>query len=382
VAWPQSPQPAPQPAPSGGSSTSLSIPSLVAAASGILTFFFSFVRIFKIESGGEDAGWSVWTTGFAPGLFGVGTWIPLFALLAGAIALARSLVKGADSKRFAGFSLLQLQVVALAFAVLLWLGYLVSILAADGGELSTFDFKYGLGMLLLFLGLAGLAAGTVLGMVEAKKASGSSGHPSSGEAGPWQQSGQWQQPAPAPQAQPDPGQWQQQAPPPAQPDPGQWQQPAPPPDPAQWQQQQTDPGQWQQPAPVQPTWDQASGGGAAPGQWQPDPGAPAGPAPVWSQPPSDAPGGDWQAPGQPAASPTEPQPWDPGPAPPGPQPEPGPLQPQPAPPVDPGPAPAGGLYDPGTQVIPGPPPAPPTDDPGAQDPPDGPYPAPPRPNTP
>ncbi|MGI8937139.1 MAG: hypothetical protein ACR2JF_02775 [Iamia sp.] len=306
------------------------------AAAGILTFPFSFVRIAKVDVGpfGSDLGWSVWTVNNVnPGLFGIGTFIPLFALVAGGAALAASFAKGMSSKSFGGFSLLQVQQVAAVMAFLLWFGYLVGIVLGDA--------DMGLGLFLLFLGTAGVLAGTVLTTLDARKA----GAPAVGpppaappsDPGQWQQQQQQQQQQAA--AQPDQGQWQQQ-----QPDPGQWQQPA----------AQPDPGQWQQQSPPA-------------GQWQPDPAAP---------PPGSAPAG--------------PQPWNPpapAPAPPGPQPEPGPLDPQPAPPQPmPGPAPAGeqgggGLVDPGTQVIPGPPPAPP--EPESEAPSDGGgFPEPPPSNTP
>jgi hypothetical protein len=304
-----------------------------------LTFLFSFVQIIKADSDFSDVGYSVWTTD--PGFFGIGTWIPLFALLAAAAALARGFVKGLADKEVAGFGLLQVQLAAVAFAVLLWLGYMVNILLSD-------NVTFGLGAFLLFLGLAGVAAGTVLSVMDLKKGtttgiSTAPGGPPSGQWGPTpppDPSGQWPQPAPGQQPQPAPGQ-------------GQWPQPPapPPPDPG---------GQWPQPPP--PAWDPNAP--AAPGQWQPDPaGAPAPPQQAWSPSPG-GPEQAWQPPTPGASDPFAPQP-----APPGPVPEPGPLDPQPAPPIgpqpEPGPAPAGGgLFDPGTQVIPGPPPAPPSDQPG------------------
>ncbi|HEU5151673.1 MAG TPA: hypothetical protein VFU19_14320 [Iamia sp.] len=312
MAWPQSPQPAPPAA------TALPIGPIVTAGGAFLTLLFSFVQIVKSDSDFVDIGWSVWTT--QPGFFGVGTWIPLFALVAGAAALARAFAKGLGDKQVAGFGLLQVQLAATAFAVLLWFGYVVNILFSEGTSL-------GLGALLLFLGLAAVTAGTVLGVLDAKK-----GTTTTIGSGP--PSGQWGTPTgPAPQPQPQPGgQWPQPTPPPAPQQPGQW--PAP-----------GAPGAPVPPPPPQPPqqqgWDPHAS--AAPGQWQPDPGAP----PSWTPPPAP---GQWQQPGP-----------DPAPAPPGPSPEPGPLDPQPAPPVDPGGPPGGALIDPGTQVIPGPPPAPPSD---------------------
>ncbi len=332
MAWPHQAQTAPS------TSSSPPLGAIVTAAAGILTFPFSFVRIAKVGVGpfGSDLGWSVWTVNNVnPGLFGIGTFIPLFALVAGGAALAASFAKGMSSKSFGGFSLLQVQQVAAVMAFLLWFGYLVGIVLGDA--------DMGLGLFLLFLGTAGVLAGTVLTTLDARKA----GAPAVGpppaappsDPGQWQQQQQQQQQQAA--AQPDQGQWQQQA---AQPAPAQWQQPA----------AQPDQGQWQQQSPPA-------------GQWQPDPAAP---------PPGSAPAG--------------PQPWNPpapAPAPPGPQPEPGPLDPQPAPPQPmPGPAPAreqggGGLVDPGTPVIPGPPPAPP--EPESEAPSDGGgFPEPPPSNTP
>lgn len=364
MAWPQQPPPAQPPASPSGSGSNLSLPGLIAAVSGVLTFFFSFVRIFKVEEGGEDVGWSVWTTGFAPGLFGVGTWIPLFALAAGGIALARALVNGIDDKRIVGFSLLQLQLVCLLFSALVWFGYLVSIITTSDQlfEGIGIDYDYGLGILLLFIGLTGLAAGTVmdlLGIAPSLTTAGSPGAPPPQQPGPSPQTGQWQQPPAAASGQwqqaaapAEQGQWQQAA---APPDQGQWQQPAAPPDQDQWQQPPVPSHQspWPQPSPEQGQWEPPDPGrwqhaAPDPNQWQP-PGAQAMPEP---------PAGGTEA--------TGPLPPAPAPAPPGPQPEPGPLDPQPAPP-QPGPGP--GLHDSGTQVIPGPPPAPPTDPPAAPGPP-------------
>ncbi|WCO67450.1 hypothetical protein PO878_01795 [Iamia majanohamensis] len=340
MAWPQPAQPAP------AAKGAPPIGPIVTAAAGVLTFLFSFVQIYKIDAFGEEVGWSVWTTDFAPGLFGVGTWIPLFALLAGALALLRAFGgAGMAERRLAGFSLLQVQLVALVFAVLLWLGYLVSILLS-GDLFGETDTQLGLGMLLLFLGLAGGVAGTVLDLLPAKTGAAPATWPGQGAPqAPGTPQGQWPQPTPAPPS----GQWQPGA---DQADPGPWAQPTPAPPSGQWQAAPpADPGQWQQPAPP-----------PAPGQWEQ-------PAP----PPPPVPG-QWQPdPAAPAPGAADPQPWSPGPAPapapPGPQPEPGPLDPQPAPP-QPSPAPAtggGALIDPGTQVIPGPPPAPPSDDPAAAD---------------
>lgn len=330
MAWPQSPQPAPAPPRSSGSS--LPLGPLVTAAAGFLTFIFSFVQIAKVDD--FDTGWSVWTMGFPPGLFGVGTLIPFFALVAAAIALARAVAKGLADTQVLGFSLLQLQLVATFFAVVLWLGYLISVLTAGGGDFDV-DFAPGLGLLLLFLGLAGLVAGAVLSLMDQKRAT-TTGMASAPDGPP---SGQWGPPTgPPPHSapQPQPQQWPQPTPPPApQPDPAQWQQPAAPPPPPQWQQP----------------------GAPAPGQWQPDPaGGQPQPPPqqqTWGPPPG--PEQAWQPPAAPS------DPYQPQPAPPGPVPEPGPLDPQPAPPT--GPQPAGGaLIDPGTEVIPGPPPAPPAED--------------------
>ncbi len=352
MAWPQAPQPAPAPT-SPGAGAGLPLGALVTAGAAFLTFLFSFVQIVKADSDFVDIGWSVWTT--QPGFFGVGTWIPLFALIAGAAALARSFVPTLADKQVAGFGLLQVQLATTAAAVLLWLGYMVSILLSD-------DTAFGLGAFLLFLGLAGVVAGTVLGVMDLKKGTTSSIRSSQGPP-----SGQWPAPGtPAPS-----GQWPQPTPPPpgAGAQPHQWSpgQPAPggyPGTPA--------PGQYPgTPAPGAPApggypGAPAPGGPAAPGQWQPDPSAP--PPPSWNPPPGAGPQASWSAPA--ASDPGGPAPYPaPAPAPPGPSPEPGPLDPQPAPPIDPGPGPApapagggGGLFDPGTEVIPGPPPAPPAAD--------------------
>lgn len=309
MAWPQAPQPAPAP-PTAGSS--LPVGPIVTAAGAFLTFLASFVRIYKVEAGGEDVGWSVWTTDFTPGLFGVGTLIPFFALVAGAIALARAFAKGIDTKQLGGFTALQLQVVAAAFAVILWFGFLVSIVLADGGFAA--DIAPGLGMLLLFITLAAVVAGTVLSVLGTRQGTGAASGPPPA---------QWGAPAgPAPHSAPPAG--------------GQWPAPTPPPPPQpapqqQWPQPQPPPGQWQQPA--APAWDPNAP--AAPGQWQPGPGG----APA-QQPWTPSPGGPEQA-------------WQP-PAPGAPEQQP----PSPAPPA------GGGLFDPGTEVIPGPPPAPPAADPG------------------
>jgi len=309
----------------------------------VLTFLFSFVRIYKVDERGFDAGWSVWTTDFAPGLFGVGTLIPFLALVAGAAALARAFVPGLDRKEVGGFSLLQVQVVAALFAVVLWLGYLISIVFAGSGQLGT-DFKLGLGMLLLFLGLAGVVAGTVVSMAEDRKA-GAGPSPATGYAPPsgtWAaavappatEQPQWQQPAPE-QQQP---QWQQPAPEAQQP---QWQQPAPAPDQPQWQQPA--------PAPEQPQWQQPATAPEQQPQWQ----QPAPDQPQWQQPATEQP--QWPAPPPPAD-----QQWQP------PTPE---APPSAGESPAPGAPPGGGLFDPGTQVIPGPPPAPPAE--GSSDTPEG-----------
>ncbi|HEX7132112.1 MAG TPA: hypothetical protein VF228_06020 [Iamia sp.] len=275
MAWPQAPQPAPAPPAAAGSS--LPLGPIVTAAGGFLTFLFSFVQIVKADSEFSDTGFSVWTTD--PGFFGIGTWIPLFALLAGAAALARGFVKGLDDKQVAGFGILQVQLASVAFALLLWLGYMVNILLSD-------FVTFGLGAFLLFLGLAAVVAGTVLSVLDQSK--GTTTGISTSPGGPV--SGQWQAPAgpqPPPQQQ---GQWPQPTPPPApQPAPQQWQ-PQPPPGPAV---PPPPPQQWQQPA--------------APGQWQPDPAGPPPPPPPqqsWTPPPGPeqappppAPGGGLHDPG-------------------------------------------------------------------------------------
>lgn len=299
MAWPQAPQPAPAPSQSPGSS--LPLGPLVTAVAGLLTFIFSFVQIVKTDSGFDDIGRSVWTTD--PGFFGIGTWIPVLGVVAAAAAAVGTFAKGLGAKQVGGFGLLQVQVVAVVFAVLLWLGYMVNILLSD-------FVTFGLGAFLLFIGLLGLVAGTGLSLLDQRRATTAGLRASPG--GP--PSGQWGPPSgPQPHSAPQPT-------PPPQPDPAQWQQPAAP----------------------------------APGQWQPDPAAPP-PPPTWAPPPGPAQA--WQPPAAPS------DPYQPQPGPPGPVPEPGPLDPQPAPPgPQPGP-PGGALVDPGTQVIPGPPPAPPADDP-------------------
>lgn len=401
MAWPQQAQPAPKAA--------LPLGAIVTAVAGFLTFIFSFVQIAKVDVGfgGGDIGWSVWTVdNVGPGLFGVGTYIPLFALIAAGVALAGAFTKGLAGKTVGGFTLGQIQLVAAVFAFLLWLGYLVNIVLGEADP--------GLGLLLLFIGTAGVVGGTVLTMLDAKKAGVATApaYPVAGAAPSWPQSGpqaeqpQWNQPGPQaeqpqwqqPGPQAEQSQWNQPAP---HADPAQWQQPGPQPEQPQWQQpaapQQPEQPQWNQPAPApppeqphwqqpaapeQPQWQQPAAPQQpeqwnqtlAPGQWQPDPSdVTSASPPAWDQTivggQPGAPGADpgqWQ---QPVASPTEPQPWQPAPAPPGPQPDPGPgpLDPQPAPPVDPQPEPAPAvdrnvLFDSGTQVIPGPPPAPPADE--------------------
>jgi len=151
---------------------------VVTAAGAFITFVASFVQIVKADSDVVDLGWSVWTT--EPGFFGVGTWIPVFALLAAAAALARAFARGLDQKQVLGFGLLQVQVAAVAFAVLLWLGYVVNAVLSD-------DTALGLGALLLVVGLAAVAAGTVLSILHAQKATttaiGASGGPPAGAWG-------------------------------------------------------------------------------------------------------------------------------------------------------------------------------------------------------
>lgn len=311
MAWPQAPQPAPAATPA----SSLPIGALVTAGAAVLTFLFSFVRIAKTEAFGFDAGWSVWTVDdVPPGLFGVGTYIPLLALVAGGAALAGSVVAGLRGRTFGGFTVLQVQEIAAGGAALLWLGYLIGIVLGDA--------EMGLGLFLLFLGVVGVGAGTVLTAMEAGKASTPGAAPSAGG---------WAQPSsPVPPAA-DPGTWQQ---PVADPASGSWQQPAAPASGSWPAPPAPESGSWQQPAPPA-TWEQTV---------------------VHGQP--AAPGG-WQQPGPQPSDPYAPQPGSPGPVP-----EPGPLDPQPAPPVDPQPEPApapGILSDPGTQVIPGPPPVPPAD---------------------
>ena len=230
MAWPQAP--APQPAPPSGGAGAVPIPAILTAVGGVLTFLFSFVRIVRVDESVVDTGWSVWTTDFTPGLFGVGTWIPFFALVAAGIAVARIAVKGLDDKEILGFRPAQLQLVAVVFAVLIWLGYVISILFAGGGLFNSVDFKFGLGIVLLFLGLLLTAAGTVMGLL-APSAAAAVGAGTSGSV--WGAAptppppGEWQPPA-------DPGaaaqaQWEQPAPGTAET--GQWQ---PPPDPGAAQQ--------------------------------------------------------------------------------------------------------------------------------------------------
>lgn len=302
MAWPQQPPQAAQPAPTGGANQ-LSPGSLVTAVSGLLTFFFSFVRIVKVDLPGDEIGWSVWT--LDPfGFFGIGTWIPLMALVAAGLALAAMLSKGLADRRFADFSVLQLQIVATAIAVMLTLGYLINTLVAGGDN--SFDVSPGLGLLLLIVGCIGLVVGVVLTMLERKKATAPGGFG-------------FGQPGGYPPQQPDPAQQWQQPAAPGQAEQPAWQPPADLPPPPQQQ-----PQQWQQPAAPAP-----------PPQWQ----QPAAPAPDQAQP--------WQPPAAAPAAPAEPAPW----------PQPAPAEPAP-------PAPGGSaLIDPGTQMIPGPPPAPPADEP-------------------
>lgn len=362
MAWPQSPQPAPAAPPPSPPSAGFPLDGVITVISGALTFLFSFVRIVKLD--GADLGWSVWTT--QVGFFGVGTWIPIFGLVATAIAMARWVAKGLDGKEIIGFRPAQLQLVASTFAFLLVIGYFVSILFS-GGDFEA-DLTFGGGAVLLLLSTIGLMAGSVLGLgllggVPAMAL----GQPGGQAAAP----GQPYPGAPTPPPPPAGGQW-----PGADP----YAAPAAPVPPAE-----AAPPAWDQTiahgAPAPGTWDQGAPAAPAEPQWQ-QPAAPADAAwqapapppvdPQWQQPAAPAPEPQWQQPGapdpqwqQPAADGGEPAPWEPQPAPPGPQPEPGPLDPQPSPPTDPAPAPAseGGLFDPGTQVIPGPPPAPPPDDP-------------------
>ncbi len=364
MAWPQSPQPAPAPPPAAPAGDAFPLDGVVTVISGALTFLFSFVRIAKFD--GADIGWSVWTTSL--GLFGVGTWIPLFGLVAAGIAAARWVVKGIDDKEVLGFRAPQLQLVASTFAFLLVIGYFVSILFS-GGDFEV-DLSFGGGSVLLLISTIGLMAGSVLGLgvLEGMPTLGGTdqaappygaGQPAPGQPGaptpPPPAGGQWAASdpyaapaAPAapvpPSGEPAPPAWDQTIVHGA-PAPGTWDQPAAPaPAPPEWQQPDAPVDTaWQAPAPppVDPQWQQP----AAPADQQ------------WSQPPAEP---QWQ---QPPAAGGEPAPWEPQPAPPGPQPEPGPLDPQPSPPADPAPPSEGGLFDPGTQVIPGPPPAPPPDDP-------------------
>lgn len=295
------PQPA-QSSPSAKSGPPLG--ALLTAGAGVLTFLLSFIAIAEGPGFFDDIRWSVWNTDTF-GAFGVGTYVPLLALIAAGVALARAFAKGMADKEILGVSLLHLQLLAGLMPFLLILGYMVNVAITDA--------EWAIGLPLLFITTAALAAGTIMSLLEAKKARDASSSSSGGTtslaapSAPPPGGGSWPSPTGA-VAQPD--QWQQPGPPQA---PGQWQQPPPPP-----------PGQWQQPGP---------------------------------------PPGQWAAPGQPFPTSSEPQPWSPEPAPPGPQPGPGPLDPQPAPPLDPQPEPSsgGGIFDPGTQVIPGPPPAPPAD---------------------
>lgn len=300
MTWPQPAQSPP------GAKSGPPLGALLTAGAGVLTFLLSFISIAEIGDGlfGDDGRWSVWNTDQF-GTFGVGTYIPLLALVAAGAALARAFAKGMADKEIAGVSLLHLQLLAGLVPFLLVLGYVVNVLVTE--------FEWRIGLPLLFITTAALAGGTIMSLLEAKKARDGSSSSSSGTtslaapSGP-PPGGSWPSPTGAVA---EPAQWQQPGPPPA---PGQWQPPPPPP-----------PGQWQQ----------------------------AGPPP-----------GQWAAPGPPFPTASEPQPWTPEPAPPsGPEPGPGPLDPQPAPPLDPQPEPSsgGGMFDPGTQVIPGPPPAPPAD---------------------
>lgn len=244
MAWPQAPQPAPAPQPAAAPGSSLDVGALITLAGAVLTFLFSFVRIYKADGFGGETGWSVWTTDFAPGLFGVGTWIPFFALVAGALAAARAFA-GMGDKEVLGFKVIQLQLVAVVFAVLLWLGYLISILFAGD---SFGDVELGGGMFLLFISLALTAGGTGFSMMGGKL-------PSGGGA-PAAAPGQWPAPTPPPAPGgpfPQPGAGYP-APPGAA--------PAPPPvAPDAWNQAPAAPQPYQPPAPAAPQ----------PGQWQPDP---------------------------------------------------------------------------------------------------------------
>ena len=268
MTWPPSPQqpdptggyPGPVPgqppggypgqAPAQGGGSSLPIGALITGGSALLTLLFSFVRIVKVDFGFGDSGVSVWTTDF--GLFGVGTWMPLLALVAGALALVRGFVQGFDGRSIGTFTPLQLQMVAALVPVLVWIGYLINIVMADG-------LDFGLGMLLLFVGLAGVVAGTVFDVVQTgviKPMAGVPGAPGPGAwpggdptggtpapaSGTWQTQGQAPaQGTPAPPPAPAGGDWTQQpqaapAPPPAPG--GDWTQqpqaaPAPPPPPPQ-----------------------------------------------------------------------------------------------------------------------------------------------------
>lgn len=309
--------------PASGGTVSLPVGALITGVAGILTLLFSFVRIFKVEAGSFDSGWSVWTTDFAPGLFGVGTWIPVLALAAGVLALVRGFVKGFDDKSIGGFTPLQLQLVAAVVPVLIWGGYLISILFSNSGSIAggSPDFEFGLGMLLLFIGLAGVLAGTVFDVVQTGLPKPTAGVPGAPGPGTWPGGGDPAGGTPAP----TPGTWTSA---PAQGT------PAPPPAAGEWA-----------PQPQAPS-------APAPGEWSQPPAAPAAPTPGdWTQQPGAAPAppppGDWTQ--QPQAAPAAPPQAAPPPA---------------APPAA---APEGGgaLIDPGTQVIPGPPPAPPA--PGSDD---------------
>lgn len=300
MAWPQAP--APQPAAAPGRSSTNSLAPILTAVGGVLTFLFSFVQIFRVDA--IDAGWSVWTTGFAPGLFGVGTWIPIFALVAAGIALARMLVVGLDDKEVLGFRPAQLQLVAVAFAVLLWFGYVVSILFSDtdGGG----DIQLGLGILLLFVSLAITTAGTVLGLMPTASSGSSLGAPAPPPAGQWQATpdaaAAWVAPAGV-----DPGGPTASTGDPARPV-DTWQPPPP------------------FAPPAAPSWTPAAAPDAptAPGAWDPataaiPPAPPAPPAPPWEPPPAPGSPPAWEPPSQRPPEPSAPQPWEqppPAPAPP------------------------------------------------------------------
>ncbi len=272
MAWPQGsppppPPPGPQPPPAG--SKPLPLGGLVAGASGVLTFLFSFVQIMKPDGDFGIDGVSVWTTN--AGLFGVGTWIPLFALLAGVVALARAFSPDLDSKQALGFGPLQVQIAALVFAFLLWLGYMVNIALSD-------FVAFGLGAFLLLVGLVGVAAGTGLSIAGDKAGAPTAPmpNPADHQWPPPPPPESWQQgPAGAPGAPPAPGQWQ---PGPAAPV------PPPPPAPGQAPGQPTPPpGPFPEPPPAQaPPAPPAPGGGALI-----DPGTQVIPGPPPAPPPDD-----------------------------------------------------------------------------------------------